>query len=380
VFSRIQAGAAGAASMMDTGEPPSVLLLLAARLQQMGGHSGYHLLAEALPAQWPGPTYAIYRRYRTPFPRLTHKLIHPFLGQMRGSPYYNYLSLLLEFAASRRMRRGGIALAHVMFAENDYGFLAKHRRRGRACVVASVHSPSQWWRTHHAEPSMLAALDGIVAMSPEQLPFLEEYCRGPIEFHRLGVDVEFFRPAGGPIRGAPPRFISCGVHLRDFKTLADVIELALTRMPDAQFDLVVPEPIRHSGDLRHVARRAGVHWHSGLTDEELRTLYQRAVAMVLPLRDGAANNAVGEATACGLPILSTDLTGIRAYTTPAFADLFPRGAADAYVAAMLQLAENPATARQRGLAARQYALATLGWPRLAAQMVTFYRRVIAQRS
>ena len=54
--------------------------------------------------------------------------------------------------------------------------------------------------------------------------------------------------------------------------------------------------------------------NQGLTDAQLHALYRKAALLFLPLLDGAANNAILEAMAHGLPIVTTDLPSTRFYT------------------------------------------------------------------
>ena len=72
-------------------------------------------------------------------------------------------------------------------------------------------------------------------------------------------------------------------------------------------------------------------FHAGLTDDELLALYQRSSLLLLPLLDATANNAILEAMACGLPIVTTDLPGLGTYVDPSFADLLTAGDVEAAV-------------------------------------------------
>ena len=49
----------------------------------------------------------------------------------------------------------------------------------------------------------------------------------------------------------------------------------------------------------------------GLTDAELRDLYHSSDIAFIPLTNATANNAVLEAMASGIPLISTDLPAIR---------------------------------------------------------------------
>jgi glycosyltransferase involved in cell wall biosynthesis len=65
---------------------------------------------------------------------------------------------------------------------------------------------------------------------------------------------------------------------------------------------------------RYFEHAGNVVFHAGISDIALRDLYHQASLSVLALTNTAANNALLESMACGLPIIATDLPAIREYT------------------------------------------------------------------
>src|SRR5690606_16519952 len=69
-----------------------------------------------------------------------------------------------------------------------------------------------------------------------------------------------------------------------------------------------------------------------------------------------ANNVIVEALACGLPVISTDLVGVRDYVTPECALLTPQGDAAALAQAVRALSAAPERRAAMAEAARRRAL------------------------
>ena len=113
-------------------------------------------------------------------------------------------------------------------------------------------------------------------------------------------------------------------------------------------------PARRAPALRALPN---VTVYSGIPDEGLRSLYQRATLFFLPLTGGSANNAVMQALACGTPIVATDLPALKSYIPPEAGRFAAQGNAQAHRAAILRLIGDPdavgaasAVARARGQA------------------------------
>jgi glycogen(starch) synthase len=93
-----------------------------------------------------------------------------------------------------------------------------------------------------------------------------------------------------------------------------------------------------------------------LSDDELRSAYQRSSVALFALTDATASNAVLEALASGLPIAATDVGGIRDYLDDESAVLCPVGDGRALGDAIGVLLADPAEAERRARAARERSL------------------------
>ena len=137
--------------------------------------------------------------------------------------------------------------------------------------------------------------------------------------------------------------------------------------PEVAFRLVLP---RESAPAWR--GRQGVEVLTGLDDIALRRVYQEAMLLFQPLSDCTANNAVLEALACGLPVVATDVGGIRDYLGEDCACLVPPRDPRAMVDAILALRADYAARTRMCRAARKRA-EVFAWPHVVRQMLAVYK-------
>lgn len=356
-------------------------LFLRERFAHMGVHSGYDQLFVHLEEHLPRTSNAWHRPVRF---RRKKSWLKRGLGKIKkryagiSTPFYLESGMAAELELIWKARRQKGKLLHVAFLENSYGLLRSERIRdflGEPKVVATVHQPASWWKLH-ARPELVSELDVLIVLSPSEKAFFETILPGRVHFIPHGVDLDFFRPADSADSGTF-RCLFAGQWLRDIRTLISVVEKVLAIRPDIHFDLLYPRRHRRRNpDLIRIARHPQVHWRHGLNDTELRTLYQRADVLFLPLLDCTANNALLEGMACGLPIVATDLPAIRSYTNADFAFLFQPWDPSGMVEAIVGLCENEEAQIVAGRAAREHTKQHFGWDHIAKQTLNLYKKLL----
>jgi glycosyltransferase involved in cell wall biosynthesis len=96
--------------------------------------------------------------------------------------------------------------------------------------------------------------------------------------------------------------------------------------------------------------------------------------MVLPLLDTTGNLAVLEAISCGLPIVVSDVGGIRDYLDSSCASFAAPKDAKTMANHVLQLLQNPKGREELSEGCRKKAL-SFDWHRIAEQMKELYESI-----
>jgi glycosyltransferase involved in cell wall biosynthesis len=188
-----------------------------------------------------------------------------------------------------------------------------------------------------------------------------------------GVDAEFFRPEDSAREARTGKLIYVGAWLRNTAMLGRLIPRISRRFPNVIFDLVVPLHARGDEGLVSLQSHPSVRWYHSLSDEELRTLYQASTAMLMPMEDGGANNAIVEALACGLPVITTDTGGIRSYGGGTLFPVVRNNDDSSCLELTATYLTDPGFASQVSKKCRAFASEKLDWAVAAKEYISVYR-------
>ncbi len=268
----------------------------------------------------------------------------------------------------------------VHYIDGEYGAwmlpripkqLYANGRRPR--FVATYHQPPQILPTL-VNLRSLAQLDAVIALCASQRDSLARL----VEPERLfviphGVDTEFFHPdpdAKEPEEKERFTLLMVGHWLRDVDVALGAFETL--KSSEFHFELRIVSP-QFPASLNDPA----ITLLKGLTDEELREEYWSADLLYLPLLDATANNAVLEALACGLPVISTHVGGVPDAVGDDAGALCPVGDLAAFAEAVLSFARSPTRRAKARQAARRQA-EKFSWRRIADMHHDLYQRILAR--
>lgn len=269
-----------------------------------GRHSGFY---EQIARRWAGEDPAI----RTIVPRTGawSRAIGKLHSLRLGLPKRNQaasaaeLRFLCRFWTRRRA-------AGVVLNMDDHWPMLRWWQKAPRRLVGVIHFPTSIWPAH--VPRDCARLSSAVVLWQRNLPEIESLVGpGRVRFVPHGVDADFFRPANTPREN--DHLLTCGQFLRDFGRLETVFRSLHARRPGLRLTIIVSRHAANGSALEWTKSVPGVTLLSGISDEALRYHYQRCTALLMPLRDSGANNAILESLASGLPIITNDVGGIRDY-------------------------------------------------------------------
>jgi glycosyltransferase involved in cell wall biosynthesis len=341
-----------------------MILLNDTKMPWFGSRTGYEVLAEHLRMH---DGYCVIGGTGSMSNRLLGKTASLLLRHGRT----NQAASGRRVAAFAAMLSGGDFL-HMFYGENHLPQWGDYPRLVREHTVMTVHQPLSQWSTDRL--SVLARFPHVILLSSREEKEFARFMnpKATVSVIRHGVDTEFFIP-GIPSR--PPRLLYNGVHLRNVGMFVRVVKKLLALYPGVFIDALVPSSRRKGPDFEDLASLPNVVWHEGLDDAGLLSLYQRSYLLLLPMNDSGANTAVVEAIACGLPVVTTDVGGIRDYGG---GTIFPvvRNDDDVAMAHLVsRYLEDSHFRKKVSDESRQFALEHLAWPLITSLHRQLYNRL-----
>jgi glycosyltransferase involved in cell wall biosynthesis len=339
------------------------VLYLSNRIPWFGAHTGYEQLPHYVEAE--GISARTFSPRNGLASRAAGKAISLIRRHGRISQSDAAARLRLEFA----LRLDRKSVGHLLYGEEHLPFWRDATRRARRRSILTLHQPPSQWE--EAKSRALSECPHVIVLWQREIDwFRERLGGGQVHFVPHGVDINFFTPGPGVPAGTP-RVLYVGVHLRNTAMLGRIV----ARRPDLHFDLLVPAPRRAEPELAKLAGRPNVQWHGNVDDDQLRELYRSARLLVLPLNDSGANTAVVEALACGLPIVTTDVGGIRDYGGETVFPVVENDDDEGMLALIDRYLTQPGWRDGVGRQCRAFAEGKLAWPVIAGKHAAIYRKV-----
>jgi glycosyltransferase involved in cell wall biosynthesis len=208
----------------------------------------------------------------------------------------------------------------------------------------------------------------------------------PVDDVLKGVDTELFTPGGSNMRAARglagKRVVLCVSRLVPIKNLPLLLQaVADVRQRSNDVVLVLVGEGPQQSALEAQARALGISdavlFAGYAAQEETPSWYRTADVFALSSDFDNSPNVVLEAMACGLPVVATDVGGLRDYIDPGHNGLLvTKGSRSELAAALHTMLGDRSRALEIGRRNREVAAARFSWPASASRMLAVYERVI----
>ncbi len=340
--------------------------LIALRIQHHAAASGYDQLIENMGA-----------RSITTIAQLN--LMQKILAKgMRGviarsgSAWYHRNNFITEVNIIKHLLNNKGQIYHFLYGENSYRYTGVFKSiRQNNHLIATYHTPPTRFQQVVKNRKSLKRLDSIVVVSTVQQNFFaEQVGHSRVSYVPHGIDTNYFKPL--PTLAEEQEEFRCvcvGNHLRDYETLVEAADI-LNKKTNKIKIFVIASP-KLQGLL---SGHSNIELHSGVTDKQLLVFYQSADILLLPLLDCTANNSLLEGISCGLPVVTTDLPGVKDYVDHSCSIFAKKRNAKELADAVLQLAEDKNKLDVMSSNSRDRSL-LFSWANVVNQFEELYKQV-----
>jgi glycosyltransferase involved in cell wall biosynthesis len=241
----------------------------------------------------------------------------------------------------------------------------------QAVVISTVHQPVGRLKDDPAGRASLHSVDAIIAISRMQAFQLAELgLTASVHVVPHGVWTHVFRPPPAPVQASRDSVLLVGNYLRDWDGAQQIVGmLADAGVRSVVLGSAVPDRLSMRHPLVEICPR--------VPEAELAAMYHRSAALLLPVLDATASNALLEAMAAGCPVICPRFPALVDYLGDA-ADSYLPGRYEEAAARALTYVRQPERRAIRSHALMHQAR-EFDWARLRPLLAATYRKV-ADRS
>lgn len=210
-----------------------------------------------------------------------------------------------------------------------------------------------------------------------------------VEHVPKGVNTQLFTPDGPNKRrdlGLESKrvalVVSRLVPIKNVALAVDAVGIAARAQPDLMLVVAGDGPLRAAVESQASALGLAGHviFAGRVPHEDLPAWYRTADVFVLPSEFDNSPNVALEAMASGVPVVATDVGGLREYVQAGVnGDLVPPGDPQALASAILRYSGDPALTARVARRNREDAVSRFSWAQSAGALLEVYERVIARR-
>lgn len=338
--------------------------ILINKVPWFGKYSGYESLPQYLPNSVRQTIFLTKNNLKYKILGKWLKLLNKIEG--RSEDIYNQEMFVSKFDKT--------TASHILYLENNFSILV-HLNKYQKGLIGTIHIPISLWRKTYLEK--LSKLEYIILLYKEDIELFGQYIpKERIHLILHGVDVQFFKPSSN-FDVKMDKVLFVGHFLRNFEMFFKVFETIINNYDNKfEFHFIIPSEHRHPPVLQKLLQYSNVYFHENLTDEEMLKHYQNSYVMLMPLEESGANTAIVQALSTGLPIITTDVGGIRSYGAETIFPVVKNGDVDAMVKLFDKYHTDVDFRNTISNSQRNFAIQYLDWNKIASQHLELYHKII----
>ncbi len=262
---------------------------------------------------------------------------------------------------TRRLQPGSVY--HLINFDSAFPFLERFGDKAPKRLISTLHNPQVNLITVE-QRTYLSKLASALVLYRRDIGWYEQFVgSGRVKFVPHGVNTDFFHPTEMTRFPKVPRLLFIGRIFRNTAMLARLVKSMVQTLPQVGFDLVVSAfQKQQDPHFQSLMDLPAVRWHSGISDERLRELYRTSYLLLMPLIDSGANNAIVEALACGLPIVTNGVGGVVDYGGGTIYPTVPNEDDDGMLSLIERYLVDFKWRNEIAAAGRDFAVSELAWP------------------
>lgn len=264
-------------------------------------------------------------------------------------------------------------ISHILYIENHLHVLGQlNKSKGK--MIGTIHLPFKQWTEERLQ--LLSGLGNVIILYEEEINEFAKYIpRNKINVIKHGVDINFFKP-GKRQNIQKNKILFVGHFLRNFEMFLEVYKILEKRVGnELEYHFIIPTPHRHPSTLKEIVSLPNTFFHEGLSDEELLECYQNSYVLMMPMEDSGANTAIVQAIATGLPIITTDVGGIKSYGGNNIFPIVPNNASEEMANLFLKYYKDSDYRNSISAAQRQFAVEQLDWNLISKKHLNIYKKI-----
>lgn len=258
-----------------------------------GTHAGYHQIKDYLNYDYVIDCQQYIEnckiRHHNIFNKVRRIIIKSIFGDLPEIPWFLFKCAWLAIS------KGNMTF-HFIYGENIYiNFPFLHVRGSK--VVTTFHQPYDWFAGRQKWNKRIKRLNHIILVGKTEVTKFELLSgRKNVTFIPHGINNEFYKP---DLNVQHHRMLlTVGNWLRDYQFANKVYREIRQRCPNVEI-VIVSLPT----NKQYIDDDLNVKYLSGISDDELLSLYRKTSCLFLPLIRYTANNALLEAGSVGCNIL-----------------------------------------------------------------------------